>query len=67
MSIEFGILDFCALMLVAYAAKLDGQLTYWAFFGLAAYFVLAWGIADFGWRALKDWGVIEWISHGAKF
>jgi hypothetical protein len=53
MSIEFGILNFGVLMLVAYACKRDGKLGYSAAMGFCAYAVLAWSIAQWAWHLVR--------------
>jgi hypothetical protein len=54
MTIEFGILNFAALMLAAYVAKRDGHFDVCAVLGFGAYVALLWGVIDFAWRIYRD-------------
>ncbi|QXX74739.1 hypothetical protein [Methylovirgula sp. HY1] len=53
MPIYFGILNFGVLMLVAVEARKSKDYNHSAWFAIAAWAVLAWGIADFVWHLFR--------------
>ena len=48
-----AILDFAALMILAYMAKRDDHLTVSVVCDLSAYGCLAWGVIDFVWTLVR--------------